>query len=285
MARRKRTKRTIVDVWMALFREHNLLTYASAVAFQGFVAAVSLVLLGLGVLGLAGKQDVWNSQIGPQIQQRVLPGVFIGMDQTVQRIFESDSGGLIAFASILALWEVSGAVRACMGSLNVVYETDDDRPWWLRYLISLGIAAAIIGSLIAAVLLIVAGRNAVHGALHVPWAIGRWILAILLLALAFGLLVRFAPAERRAKKWATAGTAVVVTGWIVESLIFSWYVTSVADFKTAVGTLSVFLVVTSYLYVGSIILLVGIELDELLRKDAPENERGLLELVQALFRR
>jgi hypothetical protein len=40
-------------------------------------------------------------------------------------------------------------------------------------------------------------------------------------------------------------------------------------------------VLTTYLYVGAIVLLVGIELDELLRKDLQgEDERGILELVR-----
>jgi hypothetical protein len=40
-------------------------------------------------------------------------------------------------------------------------------------------------------------------------------------------------------------------------------------------------VVTTYLYVSAIVLLVGIELDELLRQDLRgEQERGILEIVR-----
>src|SRR5262249_32427335 len=98
------------------------------------------------------------------------------------------------------------------------------------------------------------------------------------IAFAFGILVPFAPAEPRAKKWTSLGAAIVVTGWIVESLGFKWYVGSIADFRSAVGSLTVVLVFISYLYLASIILLVGIEIDELLRADADEHERTISRL-------
>jgi uncharacterized BrkB/YihY/UPF0761 family membrane protein len=35
------------------------------------------------------------------------------------------------------------------------------------------------------------------------------------------LLVRYAPAERRTTRWASAGASLVVVGWIAQSLIFA----------------------------------------------------------------
>ncbi len=52
-----------------------------------------------------------------------------------------------------------------------------------------------------------------------------------------------------------------------------------ANFKTATGSLAVFLVLTGYVYTSSIIFLVGVELDELLREDATAGQRRLLETL------
>ena len=67
---------------------------------------------------------------------------------------------------------------------------------------------------------------------------------------------------------------------MTESLLFSWYVGGPANFKSASGALIVFLVLAAYLYTASIIFLVGIQLDELLRKDASPNERGIIDLLR-----
>jgi uncharacterized BrkB/YihY/UPF0761 family membrane protein len=70
---------------------------------------------------------------------------------------------------------------------------------------------------------------------------------------------------------------LVILAWVGASMIFKLLVTDVLNFKTATGGLSVFLVLTGYVYTSSIIFLLGVEVDELLRENATEGERGLLE--------
>ena len=67
-------------------------------------------------------------------------------------------------------------------------------------------------------------------------------------------------------RWVGLGTIFVVVAWIAMSLVFAWYVGSVANFKTAAGQLTVFLVLTTYAYAASITFLVGVQADELMRK-------------------
>ena len=50
------------------FVEHNLLTYASAIAFQALIALVPLTLLGLGLLGATGHKEVWTEHVAPAIE-------------------------------------------------------------------------------------------------------------------------------------------------------------------------------------------------------------------------
>jgi membrane protein len=281
---RWRSFRAIVRLWVELFNEDNLLTYASAIALQALIAAISFLLLSLGVLDATGDTSLWSRTIGPAIERRVLPDVYRGLDEVVQHVFATSSGGLIAFATVLAIWEVSGVVRAVIGALNAVYETSEERKWWVRFPLSVGISVVLNVALLGAIVLLVA----VHGRGGWAWpvAIGRWVAAIGLLMLAFGLLVRWAPAKHRAKRWASAGAVLVVGGWIVETEIFRWYVTSVADFRTAIGSFATMFVATSYLYVGAIILLVGMELDELIRLDTqrPRNRQKLLPLIKGVLR-
>jgi uncharacterized BrkB/YihY/UPF0761 family membrane protein len=70
----------------------------------------------------------------------------------------------------------------------------------------------------------------------------------------------------------------------VTSLVFRWYVSSIANFRTAVGQLTVFIVLLVYVYASSIIFLVGVELDELLREDANAEERGILHVLFGIGR-
>jgi membrane protein len=276
---KERLKR-FVKLWVDLFARHQLLDHASSIAFQVLKALVPLTLLGLAVLGALGQEKVWNQTLYPGLKGHLQPTTAHAIDSAVQRIFTTESGGLIAFASLLVIWYVSGAVRAAMGAINQIYETDERRPWTVRFPISFALAIAIAVCVIGALVAVLAGPAlASDGFAGVLVSIGRWIVAVILLALAVALLVRYAPVEQRAKRWASAGSALVITAWIGATLIFGLFVGHVANFKTAIGNLTVFLVLIGYVYTSSIIFLVGVELDELLREDATKGERGVLELL------
>lgn len=275
--------KSIVSLWVDLFDEHGLLTSAAAIALQAFVAMVALALLALALLGATGHQDVWWNQIAPQLQPKFLADVFAGIDASVEKVFSTDSTTLIVIAILLATWEVSGTVRACMSALSRVYGTNDGRPWYVRFPLSIGIAMLLILALAGSFILIVGLRHAAGGMDGVLLAILRWGGTILLLTAAFTVLVRFAPAKRRPKRVASAGAALVVVAWIVQSLVFAWYLRSVANYRTATGSLTAIYFFTTYFYVAAIVLLVGIELDEQLRRDADHETTGrrpLLELAR-----
>jgi membrane protein len=283
MERRWKAFKSIVSVWVDLFDEHGLLTSAAAIALQAFVAMVALVLLALALIGATGHEHVWTGQIAPQLEPKFLPDVYAGINASVDKVFSTDSTTLIVIAVLLAVWEVSGAVRACMSALSRVYGTKDERPWYVRFPLSIGIATLLIVALAGSLVLIVGLRHAAHGAAGVLLAVGRWGGTIVLLTAAFTILVRFAPAERRSGRVASAGAALVVVAWIVQSLIFAWYLRSTANYRTATGSLTAVYFFTTYFYVAAIVLLVGIELDEQLRRDADgetTGRRSLLALVR-----
>jgi hypothetical protein len=63
-------------------------------------------------------------------------------------------------------------------------------------------------------------------------------------------------------------------------------VRGVANFRTPVGSLEVFIFLATFFYIAAIILLVAMELDELVRADMerPRNRQKLLPLVTAVIR-
>ena len=85
----------------------------------------------------------------------------------------------------------------------------------------------------------------------------RWPVSIFFLwAAAAALLFRFAPAQKPEFRWASGGSLLVIGTWIVASALFRGWVTEVADLKSATGSLTVFLVLTSYVLVSATIFLV-----------------------------
>lgn len=266
--------RDLLALWSGLFARHELLVYAGAVAFQTLVALVPLALLGLALLGAFHRTDVWTQDIAPTAARKLTPTSYSAVQASVDLIFARTSAGLIAFAAALTVWDVAWSVRACIAGMNKIYESDEHRPALVRIGTSAALAVAITVCLATAAVLVTFVGGVADGPLQWLLSIARWIAAILVVAAAVALLVRFGPADRRPWRWDSAGAALIVLVWLAASLLFKLYVTSVANFQTAVGQLTVFLVLTAYVYTSSVIFLVGVQLDELLRARAPRGSQG-----------
>jgi membrane protein len=283
-AKSRRPRRELVRNLRHRFSEHELPIYASAIAFRGLIAVIPLALLGLGLLSALGLQSTWHNSIAPAIEPKVLPAVYDGINAAVEKIFSSSSAGLIVFAAALTVWDLSLGMSAVMRVLNRVHEVEEKRSTLRRVLVAVALAVGVGACVILSVLLLIVAPRA-NGMLHVIFGILRWLLAPLLLGLAIGLIVRFAPAEKPDSRWASVGSLLVIVVWIVATLLFKLWVTYVANFQSAVGTLTGLLLVTTYFFVSSAIFIVGAELDELLRKETRGRGVALPDLVAAVVRR
>src|SRR5438105_11085843 len=103
----RRRRRQLMHELYRRFSEHELSIYASAIAFRALVALIPLALLALALLGELGLQNTWRNTVAPAIEPRVIHPVFEGINASVDKIFSSDSGTLIAFAVALVIWDLS----------------------------------------------------------------------------------------------------------------------------------------------------------------------------------
>jgi membrane protein len=186
----------------------------------------------------------------------------------VQRIFNSSSLGLIVFAGLLLLWELSRGVRTVNVALNVIHDTEDKRPWRRLLVTDFALAVALGTCLSLAMLELSVLPRLASGVWQLPVKLGAWVIAAALLTIAIGLLMRYAPAEQANVRWISAGSALVVVSWMAATGAFAWWAGSVADYKSATGTLLVFLVLSAYVLTSCVIFLAGVQLDEVARRGA-----------------
>ena len=261
---RWRTLREVADA----FVRHRLSTHAAAIAFRLLVSLVPLALLGLGLLGAFGLQDVWTDSVAPAVENRVTAPVFRGIDYSAQKILAEGSAGLITFASLLLLWELSRAVRAVIVALNEIHDVDESRSWRVLLLTTVGLALAIFACVVASALAILVLPRLGAGVVRVVLTLAAYGIAVVLLGVVVALVVRYAPAEHPSPEWASVGSAVVVGVWLAMSALFGWWAGSLADYESAVGSLTVFLLLTAYSFASAAIFLVGVEIDEQARNRA-----------------
>jgi membrane protein len=255
-----------------VFRENDLLTYASAISFQAFFAVIPLALLALGLLGSFGFASVWRTDVAPDVAAHVSRDAFKVIDETVTQVLAKKQLFWATIGALIAVWEVSGATRATMQVLNRIYGVQDSRPFRRRILISIWLAALVTLLLLVAGAVINVLPHVVNGGALL--GIARWAVAVALLFLVVGIVVRVAPDTRRPVPWVTFGATLVIVGWIGGSLVYAWYVTSVADYGSLFGNLAAVMVTLGYIYVSSIVFLTGVQIDALIRAEVERSEAG-----------
>jgi len=167
---------------------------------------------------------------------RVPYPTYVAINAAVEKVFDSNSAGLIVFASLYGIWQVSSSVRAVMDALNAIIEQEERRSTLYRFGLSFVLAVSVI-VLIACALCVVAGAGKLLGASsgiwHWPVALLRWPAGAVFLGLAVGIVARLAPVEHRGARWASVGATLIVVAWLVESAVYAWFRENVASFKSA----------------------------------------------------
>jgi membrane protein len=254
------------------FKQHDLLTYSSAISFQIITAVVPFFMTMLALAGLLHLDGIWRDHVAPEIRANVSADVFSVLSSAVDKAF---SGKQLLWATLgggLALWQVSGAVRAVMGAFERIYGASCERPFVRRYVVSFALAIATGGCFILATLCLVLAPFFDVGQPGAAWDVlellVRWALAVGFLSLAVGLLVHVAPASPQPLPWVSLGTTIVTISWVIVSLAFYLYLTSLASYGSVFGSLASVIVVIAYLYISTTAFLFGAQLDAIIRAQA-----------------
>jgi membrane protein len=256
--------RRYVDAYV----ENDLLTYASAISFQILSSLVPLGLFAFGLLGFLHLEGVWADDLAPRVQAAVSPPAFALADDVVTNALSDRQAFWITAGLVIALWEISGAIRATMGALNTVYGLETRRSWRRRMGVSTLLALAVGACWLGAIAIVVVAPllyGDVSGAVAALAFVARWAAAGLLLLLAVALMLHFAPERRSPLEWVTFGSVLIMAGWLAMSLGFGFYLREIADYNSIFGGLATVVVLIAYLYAAAVVFLGGVQVDALAR--------------------
>lgn len=265
-----RLRDLIADVARSL-RQNQLPLFASAMAFRVVLALVPFLLFVLALLGFLDLQEVWRSDVAPEIKKNASDVAFKLIDDTVSQVLRQKQVWWLTIGLGLTLWELSAATRMTMLALDRVYGYPGRRG--LRELLprSVALGAAMGVCVVSAIAIVRFGpllTGDVDGVLSVLSFLIRWLLAAAVLGLGVWLVVRFGPATPETVPWVSLGTGLVLAAWILTSIGFGLYVTYVASYTSVFGHLASVFVLLLYLWLSANAFLVGIQVDACVRDRA-----------------
>jgi membrane protein len=245
---------------------------AAALAYYTFLAIPATLLVALGVFGLvASPSDV--ASLMNHLQGTVPSEAITLLRDSLTRVTKSGGGNLTAVVVgfVLALWTLSGSMNALMRAVNSAYGRHETRSFVRQRLTALAMivclllaAALVIGFLVLGPVL----SGSVGDALGVPGAIGwiwwtvQWPILLLGLLTAFATVYVLAPDVDHPRFDILApGTVLAVVVWLAASAGFSLYVATFASYNKAWGSLAAVIVLMTWLWLSSLALLLGAEIN------------------------
>lgn len=197
----------------------------------------------------------------------------------VQTLMNQAHAGFAIGTFAFVLWGASRGANSLMGALNAMFNKRETRPWWRRQIIAIAVTVCIAVLTVLALGLLVVGPIAGHwiadrfglgGQFDLVWSIVRWVGAGLLIMVLWAIAYKFLPNTDAPFRIFTPGAFIGVLLWLGISYGFGLYLGYVNSYSTTYGALGGGIIFLTWLWLSSIALLFGAEINDVLadlRKD------------------
>ena len=276
----------LVDFLKLIYKEMNedhVMAFAGNLTYKGLFAIFPFFTFLLSLLGLFNATDLVNTMVDklsgivPQSATKFIEGQLLSITQS-QAESAFTFGAIISL--LLALWGVSGAFRSVMEAMNVMYEVEEDRPFWKVYGLSIFMSLAVIVLLVGALVLVIFGESigvkvadlvGLGSLFATLWSIVQWPVVALVVLFAFALIYYFAPAVEQRFRWISPGAIIAFVFWLIFSLLFSLYASTFggSSYNETYGSLAGVIVLMLYVYYSALIMLIGAEVNQVIEWHIP----------------
>jgi membrane protein len=250
-------KRTLKEI-----KTDRVTLVAAGMAYYFFLAIFP------AFIALVGLMDLFNidpSGLVETVRSTLPKGAGDVLADPLQRANESPQGSSVTAAITgigLALWSASSGMIALQGGLNIAYDIKEDR----KFLGKRGIG----------ILLLLA--TAMFGGVPSPlftfgdaliFTILGWVLTIVAVTVLFSLYYYLGPKRESPKwTWVSAGGVLGTLIWIAASVAFGVYVAEFGQYGKTYGPAAGVIVLILWLYLTSLSVLIGGELNAELERQA-----------------
>ncbi len=239
------------------------MSYYALLAFVPALTSVVLIYAWINDPSAISNQINSMSRFLPAEAQTILKDQLTSLSSKA-----SSALGLSAIGSLLfSLWSASKASTAVMDAMNIIYDEKEKRSFIRRT--GMAIWMTLFGAILSIVaLLVVVGIPPVLANFHFPamfesLAAGvGWIVLLLIFSFYLSFAYRFGPCREKAKwSWVSRGSIIASVLWAATSLLFSWYAAKFGNFNKTYGSLGAVIVLMTWFYISSFIILLGGEIN------------------------
>lgn len=257
-----------------------LVTRASSIAFNLLMALLPATIFLFTLIPFIPIPNFQEELI--RLFESMLPvNAFNIMETTIVDIVTNRSGGLLIVMFIATLIFSTNGIHAVIHAFVVSAHPFQTRTWFNQRKISIVLLIIVVLMISLAGFLVIFGKMGVNRLVDMGLIernlviylliILKWILVICLLFLAISSLYYLAPAKKSDFRFMSPGSTLATILFILTSLGFSAYVNSFGQYNRIYGWIGTLMVILIWLYLNSIALLIGFELNVSIRAARQED--------------
>lgn len=246
--------------------EHDVTLAAAGLAFFAVLGLFPSLLALISIYGIVA--DPADVQSVTQIIVRTLPHQAEKVVTAGIHDFVGRSAGHLSISAVVGfltlLWSASSGMEALVSAINVAYAIPKRRGFFART----GIATIMTLVAMFVVMVFVPVMTFLPKIfiwLHMEWgmALLRWPLVATLSFFGLAVLYRQAPDRKKRPKFAAVrvGAATATMLWMAATAVYSLYFGLFANLVSTYGALEGVIVLLAWMYMSSIIVLLGAEVN------------------------
>lgn len=248
---------------------HDISAVATQLAFH-FTFCFFPMLLVLGVVLTWIDAPFLFSRIMVALHTVLPPSATTLINQVLTEVRLGGNWQIFLTGVSLALWSAVSGLEVMISAINHAYGVDDTRPYWKRLGLALALTMVLAVLLVLATALVLGGRwlgVRIAGWMGYDswfltfWTLLRWPTVVLSVVTGFLVLYTAAPKLPISAARAFPGAVVGGGGWVITTVLFSWYINTFASYNRVYGSIGGMIILMLWLYVGGVVILLGAEVN------------------------
>lgn len=250
--------------------EGYITTRAAAISYSLFLAIFPFLIFLFNIIPFIPIDNFQQSLMG--IIKDFMPGMAFGsVEETIIDIVTRPRSSLLILNLILTLYFSTNGANSLIQAFNNTYHDLESRTSVRQYMISIVIVLINSLLLIIAIGLITFGPSLISWFLPdaiqdnpvVIFLLGllRWLIILGLMLMAISFLYYLAPVRQKTFRFFSAGSMLATLLIVITTLGFNFYVDNFSSYNALYGSLGTLMIVLVWIYIHSISLLVGFELN------------------------
>jgi len=255
---------------MAMADRTHMGLMAAGIAFFGMFSIFPALGALIAIFGLVADPVVVEQQM-TLLDDVMPPGADVLITDQVHRLVTAQTGTLgwtTGISLLLALWSARAGTASLVQGLNAIHEIPN-RGGILHALVSVMLTLSLIAIGLMALLAVIVVPIVIAFApvaYSTAWLLEgvRWVVALMALLLALGLLYRFGPNGRTRMAWVTPGAVLVIILWVGTSALFSAYLARFDSYNQIYGSIGAVIALMMWLYISAFLVLLGAAFNEVI---------------------